>query len=93
MAGSCTKEAQEEHGVVSVFFLCVCVSMGPHVCQCCIEQKRWGEGVVQGGGGGGGGSVPGDRCGLCPAALGTKEACCYYACWRFLRGDKLGPGR
>lgn len=28
-----------------------------------------------------------------PCSIWHKRACSYYVCWRFLRGDKVGPGR
>lgn len=51
--------------------------------EACGRQGRRGEGATY--------QETGVGCAL--QQLGTKEACCYYACWRFLRGDKLGPGR
>lgn len=96
MAGSSNQEVHEEHGLVRVFFFfSVCAS--PRVCMfVSAAMKRNDEPrEVCGRGGGSGGTAHETGVGCALQQLGTKEACCccYYACWCFLQGDKLGPAR
>lgn len=71
MAGGSNQEVQEEHGVVSLFFFSFCACL--RVCMFVnVAMKRRDELREACERRGGGRYVPGDRCGLCPAATGHK---------------------